>query len=293
MKFLIQIILFLFICTNNFGQINFAKDTTNNASVLEQNDFEQQYQYAKSLYNKENFYDAITEFKRLLFFDTMNNYAFEANMLIARCYKAGGKYSDAVFYFKSAERFAKKRQVKDSIKIEIVKVNILRHTTEQAFKLLDEAGRDSTSTINKSDFDYWRGWAYIFEDDWENAASCFGRIDKLHPLKILSEKVENEKYSVTLAKLFSVFFPGAGQFYTGNYVSGIMSLGWNFLWGFISVNSFVENRIFDGVMTANFLWLRFYLGSVNNAEKFAVGKNLEITNSTLKYLQNNYNGEKP
>ena len=59
------------------------------------------------------------------------------------------------------------------------------------------------------------------------------------------------------------------------------------------LGSFIEERVFDGFVTANFLWLRFYNGNVQNAEKFVSQKNLEITNLALDYLQFQYPGKKP
>jgi TM2 domain-containing membrane protein YozV len=262
-------------------------------SVTSESPLQKQYNYSMKLYYSEKYFDAVTEFKRLLFFDKQNEYVFKANRQIAECYKKGGKYSDAILHYKIAEKAAQSRDDFYKIKIDVIRTNILRRSTERAFELLNELERDTNSIIKKTELDYWRGWGAIFNDEWEKGAGYFDKCDKNHPLKILAQKVENEKYSVTFARLISVFFPGAGQFYTGNYVSGIMSLGWNFLWGYISVNSFVENRVFDGVMTANFLWLRFYTGNVQNAEKFAEMKNSEIINNTLLYLQNNYIGEKP
>ena len=42
-----------------------------------QDSYDEQFNYAKKLYEKENYFDAVTEFKRLLFFDESNNYSFE------------------------------------------------------------------------------------------------------------------------------------------------------------------------------------------------------------------------
>lgn len=283
-NFKILFALLLFICFNTY--------CSPDSSVVKKA-LEEQYSYSMALFNSEKYFDAVTEFKRLLFFDKQNQYLFAANRQIAECYKKGGKYSDAILHYKIAEKAVLTKEDFYKTKIDIIRVNILRRTTDRAFELLRELEADTNSTIKIADINYWRGWAAIFNDDWEKGAEYFEKCEKNHPLKILAEKVENEKYSVTFARLISVFLPGAGQFYTGNYVSGILSLGWNFLWGYISVNSFVENRIFDGIMTANFLWLRFYSGNVQNAEKFAEMKNSEIINNTLLYLQNNYIGEKP
>ena len=121
----------------------------------------------------------------------------------------------------------------------------------------------------------------------------FNSISPNHELKVLADSINAEFYNVTLSKVLSVFLPGAGQFYTGEYVSGLISLGWNVLWGYLTINAFLDDRIFDGIMIGSLLWWRFYTGNLQNAEKFALEKNLEITNNALRYLRNNYPGNKP
>ena len=263
------------------------------ALILPQTAITDQFNYALKLFNEEKYFDAVTEFKRLLFFDQDSLYTFQANLLIGRAYKQGGKYSEALQYFTLAGIYARKPQEIFSAKIEIIKVNILARRISWALRLIDELDQDVKYNNKKDEINYWRGWAYIFNDDWENAAEFFGKISPDHELKKLADKVEEDKYSPIFAKISSFIIPGAGQFYTGNYLSGLISLAWNALWGYITINSFIAERYFDGIMTGNFLWLRFYSGNIQNAEKFAVEKNLEITNSALGYLQNKYQGEKP
>ncbi len=253
----------------------------------------QQFDLAKKLFDEENYYDAITEFKRLQFFDTTNVYLSFSDELIAQSYKNGGKFDDAIHYFTLAEINIKDSNDIFRIKIEIVRVNILRRTTDTALRLLDDLEKDKRWIDKVDEINYWRGWSYIFSDKWDKAAEEFSKISSGNELKLLCEKTDKEKYSVTLAKIMSVFLPGSGQFYTGNYLSGLLSLGWCALWGYVSVNAFVEQRVFDGLAVANFLWFRFYRGNLENAEKFAVEKNIQISNESLKFLQNNYKGEKP
>jgi TM2 domain-containing membrane protein YozV len=252
-----------------------------------------QYKLATELYNKEEYFDAITELKRLLFFDKDNQYAYSANVLIGKSYKMGAKFSDAIRYFFIAGLHSSDINQLFDTKIEIIKINILRRTITRAFTLLDSLEKDRRFTGNKNEIIYWKGWAYIFDDKWDSAAEEFGKINSGRELQEISEKVENERYSVLKAKILSFIVPGAGQFYTGNYLSGILSLGWNILWGYITVNAFIENRIFDGIAVGELLWLRFYRGNVQNAEKFAEEKNREISNKALEYLQLKYKGKKP
>jgi len=259
----------------------------------DQASLQKQYELAFDLFKNEKYFDAITECKRLLFFDKDSIYTFKANELIGQSYKAGGKYSEAITYLTYAELNAHNKEEIFRIKTEIVRVNILRRTTGRALQILDELEKDPDFNLKMNEVNYWRGWAYIFADDWDKSAISFSKINSNHELKLLSEKIEAEKYSVNLAKAMSYIIPGTGQFYTGNYLSGLISLGWNLLWGFITINSFIDERIFDGFAVGSLLWLRFYRGNIENAGNFAREKNLEIVNKALYYLQYDYPGLKP
>ena len=253
----------------------------------------EQFKFAKELYNSENYFDAITELKRLLFFDNSDTYRYDANSLIGSSYKQGAKFSDAIHYYTLAEINSSNAEELYNSRIDIIRVNILRRTTDRALKLLDSLQSDERFNKNIDDINYWRGWAFIFADDWKSAANSFSKIDSNHELKLLSDKIDDEHYSVSFAKTISYIIPGAGQIYTGEYISGLLSLGWNALWGYLTIKAFIDERIFDGIVIANFLWLRFYRGNLQNAEKFAKEKNLMISNKALEYLQNEYSGRKP
>jgi TM2 domain-containing membrane protein YozV len=254
---------------------------------------DEQFNYAKKLYDEEKYFDAITEFKRLLFFDNTNKYSYEANKLIGLSYKQGAKFSDAVYHFTVAEKNFRTSEELFETRIEIIKVNILRRSTGRAFALLDSLKDDKRFTHKIDEINYWRGWAFIFLDDWASASVSFASISPNHDLKSFADSINNQFYDVKLAKVLSIFVPGAGQFYTGEFVSGFISLGWNVLWGYLTVSAFVDDRIFDGFMIGTLLWWRFYTGNLQNAEKFALEKNLNITNNALRYLKNDYTGFKP
>lgn len=258
-----------------------------------QNSFDAQFNFAKKLYSDEHYFDTVTELKRLLFFDENSEYNYEANLFIGKSYKQGAKFSDAIRYLTLAEINAKNIDELYATRIEIIRINILRRTSRRALKLLDSLGTDERFIDRKNEIKYWRGWAYMFADDWEQAAQTFAEIDSNHVLKVLAEKVDDDFYSVSFVKTISYIIPGAGQFYTGEYISGLLSLGWNVLWGYLTIKAFVAERIFDGIVIANFLWLRFYKGNLQNAENFAKEKNLVISNKALNYLQFEYDGLKP
>lgn len=253
-------------------------------------ELKKQFIFAQELYNNENYFDAITELKRLLFFDKNGEYNYSAKEMIAQCYKQGAKFTDAMIWFTKAEMNVPDTPHLIHIKLEKIKINILRRNISQALAALDSLNKvyPDTNHIN-----YWKGWAYAFADDWHNAEVYFSRTKYGDELRQLSEKTDSDKYNVRFAKIISYFLPGAGQAYTGHYFSGLLSLGWNLLWGYTTVTAFQAERIFDGVMVANFLWLRFYTGNTYNAEQFAIEENQKISNKALDYMQYKYTGEKP
>lgn len=262
-------------------------------SITANINLQKQYDYAKELFNQEKYFEAITEFKRLQFFDEENIYSFESNYKIGVAYKKGGFYDNAIEYLSKANLKTDNFAEKAEIDFQLIRCNILRKTFDRAHQLLDQMKGDTLYSDYHKEIDYWRGWTFMLEDKWDLAELSFAQISDDHELKKLCKEVKNDKYSVTFARVISYILPGAGQFYTGNYFSGFMSLAWNALWGYLTVNSFVEERAFDGIATGALLWLRFYRGNVQNAGKLAEMENIEITNNAFLYLMENYRGEKP
>lgn len=258
-----------------------------------QDQLKTQFDFANGLFNAQQYYDAITEYKRLLLFDSIYTYHYQAEFKIGEAYKGGAKFDDAIKYFSLAEKDAHNKDEIFAAKIQIIRSNILRRTTDRAIQLLDELDKDSTYRSEIDSISYWRGWSYMFADNWKAASRAFAVIDPYHPLKILADQTDRAKVSVTFAKVISYILPGAGSIYSGKFLSGLMSLAWNVAAGYWTINAFTSNRIFDGFVVGELVWFRFYRGAIQNAEEFAVQKNIDIANKSLRYLQNEYKGIKP
>ncbi len=262
-------------------------------SLTANDNLQKQYDYANQLFVNHNYYEAITEFKRIQFFDKEKLFTFEINYKIGVAYKKGGYYKNAIEYLTKAKIAANDQSKIIEAEFQIIRANILRNTFDRAFQLLNELQTKLVDTSYQKEIYYWCGWANMLSDNWEAAAQNFAKISKNHELKLLCEQVTEDKYSVTFARVISYILPGVGQFYTGNYFAGIMSLSWNALWGFLTVNAFIEDRAFDGAAIGSLLWLRFYRGNIQNAENLAETENIEIANKALLYLMETYKGEKP
>lgn len=274
-----KLLIIIFVLTNNY--------------VFAQSHLQDQYDYASQLFNDEKYFDAITEFQRLQFFDSLKQYSYASNKLIGMAYKQGGKFNEAIQYLALAEINSSNLDSLFDTKIEIIKTNLLRRTISRAFDLLNDMSKDERFNSKKDQITYWKSWAHIFNDEWEKASEEFAKVDKNHQLKRLCANVAESQYSESTAKILSYILPGAGQFYTGNYLSGILSFSWVAFWTYIAVEAFLAERIFDGLLVTNFLVFRFYNGNIQNAENFANEHNSEISDWTLNYLQHNYRGPKP
>lgn len=262
-------------------------------SIYAQSSIETQLAWADKLFVSNQYFDAITEYKRVLFFDERNELSVKINFKIAQCYKAGTHFDEAIKYFALAEKSAANDSILFSAKLEIIRSNILRKTTERALQLCDELDKNEKFGSKKNEINYWRSWVYMFADDWESASKIFAETPTNKELKLLCNQVIDAKVSVTFATVISYILPGAGQIYSGKILSGLMSLVWNLTAGYFTVNAFIANRAFDGIVIGELVWLRFYRGNIENAQDFAVEKNLEVSNKALKFLQNEYRGLKP
>ena len=84
-----------------------------------------QHDHAKNLFNNKHYYDAITEYKRLLLFDSSKSFQYEAYYKIGECYKAGAKFDDAVKYFALASFYSANDDELFESKAQIIRTNII------------------------------------------------------------------------------------------------------------------------------------------------------------------------
>lgn len=262
-----------------------------------QNSLENIRAKADSLYRSGNYFDAITEYKRLRFFAELTNslseYSYYSNFMIGKSYKAGARFDDAVKYFFKASLDADDRDKEFRTKIEMIKVNILRGTLVRADEIIEEIEKDERFGDKRDSLNYWRAWVNIFNDNWDEAYRILKENQLSYDMQRVCRNVIEQKYSVTFAKTISYIVPGSGLIYTGNYLQGFMSLGYNLLFGYFTADAFAAERIFDGMTNGALLWLRFYRGNIQAAEKKANDRNKEIFNKALTYFQLNYDGAKP
>lgn len=258
--------------------------------LLAQEYLKRQKKFADSLFSKKDYFRAITEYKRLKFFDSNGSFNFVSDFKIALSYKGGAKFKEAANYFNLALAEANNDSEEFTANIELVKTLIIARRTTRALAKINSLKKIYYGNKRK-ELQYWQGWAFMFAEKWVKADSVF-RIIGETKLDSVCKNVLNERYSLTVAKIFSYLMPGAGQLYAGHPWSGLMSFAWNALWGYLTLKAFFAERYFDGIVIGNLLWFRFYRGNLQNAERFARRENKKIYNNAYDYLQFKFKGKK-
>ena len=259
-------------------------------SLFAQREIKIQLAFADSLYNSGNYYQAITEYKRFLFFDKDSSAAGYCFSQIAESYKAGGFYGNVENYFRKAMKFEKSINSQKITEVELIRTMILSGKTNRALNELDTFENKFGDSLIA---DYWRGWTYLLNNQPELASFYFNESLAGKEISERLNKIINDEYSLFNIKLMSYILPGSGQIYTGHYFSGAVSFAWNALFGYMTVKAFKDRRIVEGLLIGDLLWLRFYKGNIQNAERFAKEKNIKLVNQLIENLQNNYKGKKP
>lgn len=264
----------------------------NSIIIYSQNDLIKQKNHADSVFLSENYFDAIKEYKRLLFFDKEGLFNYTVYNQIALCYKYGGKLENAFNYFSLALTKANSNREIFECKLNLCRLNIIENKTKNAHRILNELENDSLFVAFQEEIKYWRAWIFFYEKDYENASLIFHQLNEIELFE-LSKQNQEQSLSINKAKILSMILPGAGQIYSENYLSGIGSFIWNLIAGYLTINAFASERIFDGIVLTNILWMRFHRGNLENAEKLAEKKNQIIFINSLINIQNNFRNKFP
>ncbi len=107
--------------------------------------------------------------------------------------------------------------------------------------------------------------------------------EELH-MKETVEKIERMKNykgkSPALAHFLSLI-PGLGELYTGRFKEGAMAFSVNSIVFYFFVKAITRKNFVDAGLIYIFLLPRFYLGSMANAYRFAIEKNMEFRNKAI------------
>jgi len=142
--------------------------------------------------------------------------------------------------------------------------------------------------LNQTDEKKLLGFTYLLDDKLFSARDLFITTGDYEISNEINAYISQPQKSMRTATLLSLVCPGAGDVYAGNIKLGIMDFLLNFSSGYLMYNAIKQKKYVDAILVFNFLFQRFYLGSIHNAQKSVEQRNREHRQKWLKQMQNKH-----
>ena len=191
------------------------------------------FAFAQSLFDAGEYYSAVGEFQRFLFFHPQHPLASQAQLHIALAYFCGERWLQALEVFRQVTRVAADPSIREVAALWAAEAMAKRGTHAEAIRL----HRDVTTTYRgrptAKRAAYLLGWSLLWLRQWEEARQAFAAIAETSPYHASAQRLAAAldplpvlpRRSPTVARVLSTVLPGAGQMYSGDTIDGLIGLG--------------------------------------------------------------------
>lgn len=232
--------------------------------------------FGDHLYDQGDYYRAITEYERVLYFFPADQAATTAHYKIALSYLKGEKWGQAIDKFRSLAERHPDAEVGRKALLMIAET----YFAKKEYSLAIPAYHEFISRYPEdSQADHARikmGWSYLFQGQWEQGAEAFRKVphdssrhDEGKRLAAATEQFPLiPQKSPLLAAGLSTLLPGAGQIYVERPKDAAITFLLNglFLWG--ALEAFDRgNNVTGGILIA--VESGWYVGNIYNAASSA------------------------
>jgi tetratricopeptide (TPR) repeat protein len=231
--------------------------------------------FADEQYLAGNYSSALKEYQRVLLFDEEKIYNDIYARVASICF-GQQNFEDAIRYFNLAWRAEKN----DSLKSELafIKVTCLFKQQDYFLALTDLFDMpDYGSTYIKNKKDLYFGISYFGLDDYKSSLASLSQIldstgiQKLNQIFVDYLKFR-KKFRPEKVEMMSMFLPGLGQIYVGDFGSGINSIVLLSAIAVYAVYTTINYGFIDGVLLLSSWFYRYYSGGSAKAGNLAQAK---------------------
>jgi len=237
---------------------------------------------ANWLLDSESYEDAITEYKRFIFFNPKSDGVNYAYYKIGLAHRNEHKWTESLNALQQAIQTAASDSIRDERKIALAVTLIASGNYSAAEIELLKVELFSQFKSLKKKAAFFRGISTLYAFKWDESRNAFNKYfddttiigKQVDSLLAISQQLKYK--SPKFAKLLSTILPGAGQIYVGDWRNGINALAINMVTGYLLTDALLEHRYNDALFS--FLWLfqRYYLGNRHHAEEIAQRYNLHL-----------------
>jgi len=253
--------------------------------------------FARNLFQGQDFYRAVTEARRFLFLNPDHPRRFEAYLILGRSYFELKQFSQA----KKAYNEVINQKDRPDLALEAVwelgRCIELLGSRSEAISYYRRLIRNPPATAEKAAVTADRarfrlGWLLLEQGQWLESGEVFSTVTPGHPLgdsaaKLSEQVLEGQELpyvSTTAAGMLSAVLPGAGQIYARRPVDAALAFGLNtaFLWGTIEAYQEESWAVFT---LLGLIEVALYGGNIYNAVNGAHIHNREIKRSFIEKLR--------
>ena len=253
---------------------------------------EKQFEYAESFFEEGDYYRAITEYKRYIFFFSEGEKTARCYFRIGESYFNAKKWTGAIDALKVfTAKFPYSPMLNDALYLRgMAEKNLKRY--EDALSTLDKIIKASSGEYRNKAI-YQSALVLIDMGEWKKAGDTFSKIPEgslLFPaarnFSSGLEHIDNLPVkSPAIAGGLAAVVPGAGHLYTGRKRDALVAFLLNgaFIWA--AVELFDDEKYVTGGI-ATFIELGWYSGNIYSAISSAHKYNRSVKEEFLQNLKN-------
>jgi len=226
------------------------------------------WDFAQHLYRQGDYYRAITEYERLLFFYPQHALSPQARLQIGLCYMGGEHWQEAIDYFLTLKQLNLPENIRQLVLYNLAESYYAINNNANARQTLRDLIAEFPDSPVTNQAYYLLGRTYLKNGMWEEAAREFARIRQgLDTQQLERETLKGKDLpykSPSLAGGLSAALPGLGQLYAGQKQDAAVAFILNglFIWG--AVESFQRKQWAVGGIVA-FFETGWYGGNIYSA----------------------------
>ena len=191
------------------------------------------FAFAQSLFVAREYYRAIGEFQRFLFFQPGHPLTSEAQLTLGLAFFCGERWLQAFEVFRRITRTAPDNAMRAEAALWMAETHARGGDQMEAIRLFEELMRQYPESGIAQRAAYLIGWGYVRQRRWTEARDTFAQVDATSPYHASGERLaaalatppDLPYRSPTVARMLSTVLPGTGQIYTGHTLDGLIGLG--------------------------------------------------------------------
>ena len=256
------------------------------------------YDFAKYLFKKGEYYRAITEYERFIFYFPRDSLVARAKLQIGVCFRKGEQWEKAIWVFREVAKDYAEAQEGQIALFEVGETHFLNGDYNSALgafiEFLKQYPESSLSNMAR----YRTGWSYLYEGKPEAASKQFIKIsvegDENFAQALSNAALQYKnipKKDPKIAGFLSSIMPGAGQLYAERQRDALVSFLLNgaFIMGSIEAINH-GSYIVGGILL--FFESVWYTGNVYNAVNDVHKYNTKRTDCFFKDLRDSHPEER-